>query len=115
MGLYADRVQETSTTTGTGTLTLAGAVTGFRTFASALVTGERVRYAIFLGTEWEVGDGVFTTSGTTLTRENVFASSNSGALVSFSSGSKNVWIDVPAQAIADVGLSLMFASNSVPQ
>ncbi len=106
MGLYADRVQETTTTTGTGTVTLAGASSGYRAFSAALATGERVRYTIALGTEWETGDGVYTTSGTTLTRENVYSSSNSNALVSFSAGSKLVWIDLPAQAIADVGLSL---------
>ena len=56
MPLYADRVQETTTTTGTGTVTLAGAVSGYRTFTSALADGDRVRYTIALGTEWETGD-----------------------------------------------------------
>ena len=115
MSLYADRVQETTTTTGTGTITLAGAVSGYRTFTEALANGDRVNYTIALGTEWETGNGVFTASGTTLTRENVFSSSNSNALVSFSAGSKLVFIDLPAQAIADVGLALAFASNIVPQ
>jgi len=114
MPLYADRVQETSTTTGTGTLTLAGAVTGFRTFTSAIATGERVRYAISDGTNWEVGDGVLATSST-LTRENVFASSNSNALVSFGAGTKNVWIDAPAGAMADIGLTIAFAARGVAQ
>jgi hypothetical protein len=102
--LYEDRVQETTTTTGTGTVTLAGAVSGYRTFTSCIGDGDRVRYAIVGGTEWEVGEGVFTSSGTTLTRENVFSSSNSNALVSFSAGTKNVWVDLPADAIADIGL-----------
>jgi hypothetical protein len=114
MGLYADRVQETTTTTGTGTVTLAGAVSGYRTFTSAIVTGDRVNYTIALGTEWETGDGVLETSST-LTRENVFASSNSNALVSFSAGSKLVWIDIPAQAVADIGLALSVAANLIPQ
>jgi len=113
--MYADRVQETTTTTGTGTLTLGGAVSGYRTFTSAFNDGERVRYAIALGSEWEVGDGVFTVSGTTLTRENVYASSNSNALVNFSAGSKNVWCDLPADGIADVGLSIAIAGLMVPQ
>lgn len=112
--LYADRVQETTTTTGTGTLTLGGAVSGYRTFTSAIATGDRVRYAIALGTEWETGDGTLATPGT-LTRDNVYASSNSNALVSFSAGSKLVWIDLTAQAIADIGLSLAIANRIVSQ
>lgn len=113
--MYADRVQETTTTTGTGTVTLAGAVSGYRTFTSAFTDGERVRYVIVLGSEWEVGDGVFTASGTTLTRENVYASSNSNALVNFSAGSKAVWCDLSADAIADVGMSMCIAARMVPQ
>ena len=113
MGLYADRVQETTTTTGTGTITLAGAVTGYRTFSSAFTSGERVRYTIALGADWETGDGVY--SGGTLTRENVYASSNANALVSFAAGSKNVWCDLPAQAVADVALTIAFRSLAVSQ
>lgn len=86
-----DRVSDTSTTTGTGTLTLSGtAPAGYRSFTSAHTTGATVRYAISIGNEWEVGEGVFTTSGNTLTRDTVLASSNSGALVNFSAGTKTV-------------------------
>lgn len=113
MPLYADRVQETTPTTGTGTLTLAGAVEGYRTFAAAFQDGERVRYTIALAAEWETGDGVY--SAGTLTRENVFASSNAGALVVFSAGDKKVWCDLPAAAIADIGLALAIRSLFVPQ
>jgi len=112
--LYADRVQETSTTTGTGTLTLAGAVAGFRTFTSAIDTGGLVRYVIEDGTDWEVGEGTLATSST-LTRDTVFSSSNAGALVSFAAGTKNVFVDLPAQAVADIGLTIAFASLRVPQ
>ena len=115
MPLYADRVQETTTTTGTGTVALAGAVSGFRTFMSALSDGDRVCYTIALGTEWETGDGVFTASGTTLTRENVYASSNSNALVSFSAGSKLAWVDLPAQNVADLGLLCAGDGFFIPQ
>ena len=90
--VFAERVKETTTTTGTGTVTLAGAATGFRTFTSALSTGAIVTYCIEDGTNWEVGIGKFTTSGTTLARLTVIASSNSGSLVSFGAGSKNVFI-----------------------
>jgi len=92
-----DRVNETSTTTGTGTFTLAGAVTGFQTF-SAIGNGNTTYYAIVLqgGSEWEVGLGTYTSSGTTLSRDTVLSSSNSGSLVNFSAGTKNVFCDYPA-------------------
>lgn len=109
MPLYVDRVQETTTTTGTGTVTLAGAVSGYRTFASALTVGDRVRYCIFMGNDWEVGDGTLDTSST-FSRENVFASSNAGALVNFSAGTKTIFVDLPADAICDIGMALALAS-----
>lgn len=92
MPATADRVKETSTTTGTGTLTLAGAVTGFRTFDDAFEVGEIVQYAAELdgGSEWEVGYGTLASSST-LSRDRIIASSNSGSAVSFSSGTKNVF------------------------
>lgn len=93
--VFKDRVRETTTTTGTGTVTLAGAVTGFQTF-SAIGNGNTTYYTIALGTEWEVGVGTYTSSGTTLSRDTVLASSNSGSLVNFSAGSKDVWCDYPA-------------------
>ena len=92
-----DRVQETTTTTGTGTLTLGGAVTGYQSF-SAIGNANTTYYAIYAngGSEWEVGIGTYTASGTTLSRTTVLSSSNSGSLVSFSAGTKNVWCDYPA-------------------
>lgn len=92
-----DRVNETSTTTGTGTFTLAGAVTGFQSF-SAIGNGNTTYYAIVLqgGSQWEVGLGTYTSSGTTLSRTTVLSSSNSGALVNFSAGTKNVFCNYPA-------------------
>ena len=93
--VLADRVQETSTTTGTGTLTLAGAVTGFQSF-SAIGNGNTTYYAISDGTNWEVGIGTYTSAGTTLSRTTVLASSNAGSLVSFPAGTKSVFCDYPA-------------------
>lgn len=92
-----DRVNETSTTTGTGTFTLAGAVTGFQSF-SAIGNGNTTYYAIVLqgGSQWEVGIGTYTSSGTTLSRTTVLSSSNSGSLVNFSAGTKNVFCNYPA-------------------
>ena len=91
-----DRVQETSTTTGTGTITLAGAVSGFQSF-SVIGNGNTTYYAIVMGSEWEVGLGTYTSSGTTLSRDTVLESSNSGSLVNFSAGTKNVFVTYPAE------------------
>ena len=93
-----DRVKETTATTGTGTLTLAGALTGFQSFSSALSNGDTTYYAIFESStgEWEVGLGTFTASGTTLARTTVLASSNSGSAVNLTAGSAEVFITEPA-------------------
>lgn len=95
--VLADRVRETTTTTGTGSVTLAGAVTGFQTFA-AIGNGNTTYYAIAgQGTsEWEVGIGTYTASGTTLSRDTVLSSSSAGAKVNFSAGTKDVFCDYPA-------------------
>ncbi len=112
--LYADRVYETGTVTGTGAVTLTGAVAGYQDFSTAFSNGDRVSYTIWnSGSEWETGTGIFTSSGTTLSREIVFASSNGGALVNFSAGTKQVWCDLPALAVADKGLTYAFARNMV--
>jgi len=93
--VLADRVQETTTTTGTGTVTLAGAATGYQSFA-AVGDGNSTYYTIAGGAEWEVGIGTYTSSGTTLSRTTVISSSNSGSLVTFSAGTKNVFVTYPA-------------------
>lgn len=96
----SDRVKETSTTTGTGNITLAGAVSQFRTFSSQFATNDYFYYAIVgqTGTEWEVGTG-FLSGATTLVRDVVYASSNADALVSFSAGTKDVFVTIPARRI----------------
>ena len=93
-----DRVKETSTTTGTGTFTLAGAVTGFQSF-SAIGNGNTTFYTIALqgGSEWEVGIGTYTSSGTTLSRDTILSSSNSGNAVNFSAGTKDVFVTYPSE------------------
>jgi hypothetical protein len=92
-----DRVKESSTTTGTGTLTLAGADTDFQSFA-AIGNNNTTFYTISLteSDEWEVGIGTYTASGTTFSRDTVLASSNSGSLVNFSAGDKEVFCTYPA-------------------
>lgn len=101
MALYADRVSETTTTTGTGTITLGGASLGYRAFSAAFTNGDTVRYTIAAGSEWEVGEGVYNAG--TLTRPTILSSSNSGSAVSFSAGTKQVWCDIPAAALANLG------------
>lgn len=97
---YADRVKEGTSTTGTGTLTLAGAITGYQTFA-AIGDGNRCVYCIDNNAgEWEVGIGTYTASGTTLSRDSVIASSNSNALVSFAAGTKQVFVTKAARNLS---------------
>ena len=97
-----DRVKESTTTSGTGTLTLAGAVTGFQSFAAALSDGDTTYYAIaeFSTGAWEVGLGTYTTSGTTLARTTVLDSSNSGSAINLSGAGADVFITQPADKAA---------------
>ena len=93
-----DRVQETTTTTGTGSVTLLGAVTGYQTFA-AVGNGNQTYYCIADqgGANWEVGIGTYSTTGPTLARTTVLSSSNSGSLVTFGAGTKTVFITYPSE------------------
>jgi len=95
--VVADRVQETWTGTGTGTITLEGAAVGFQSF-SAIGNGNTTTYTIAdaSGSNWEVGIGTYTSSGTTLSRDTVLSSSNSGSLVNFGAGTKNVFVNYPS-------------------
>lgn len=101
-----DRVQETSTTTGTGSVTLDGAVLGYQSFA-AIGNGNTTFYCIAGqgSSEWEVGLGTYTASGTTLSRDTVLASSNSGSLVNFSSGVKAVFVTYPSEKSVNLDAS----------
>lgn len=102
--VLADRVRETTITTGTGTITLAGAVTGFQSF-SVIGDGNTTYYTIAgQGTnEWEVGIGTYTASGTTLSRDTVLASSATAPnKTSFSAGTKDVFVTYPAARSVNV-------------
>lgn len=92
-----DRVKETSTTAGTGTITLAGAASGFQSFA-AIGNGNSTYYVIAdpATGDWEVGIGTYTASGTTLSRTTVLSSSNAGSLVTFTSNIKDVFVSYPS-------------------
>jgi hypothetical protein len=103
--IIKDRVLETSTTTGTGDVTLSGAVVGYRTFASVCSTNDTTYYLIeavdgsgIPTGDWETGLGTYSASNT-LTRTTVKASSNSGSLVSFSAGTKRVSISAVAASM----------------
>lgn len=100
--VLSDRVQESSTTTGTGAFTLAGASNGFQSFNSGVGTGNSTYYTIADSTNnaWEVGIGTYTHSTTSLSRDTVLASSNSGSLVNFGSGTKQVFVTYPAKRSA---------------
>jgi hypothetical protein len=93
---FGDRIKESSTTSGTGTLTLSGAQFGFTTFSSVFSVGDVVPYAIYsyLG-GWEVGIGTLLSS-TSLSRDLVYSSSNNNTFVSFGGESKDVFCSTPA-------------------
>ncbi|NUS37881.1 MAG: hypothetical protein HOQ02_02490 [Lysobacter sp.] len=92
----ADRVKETTTTTGTGAYALAGAAPGHRAFTDVLANADVCCYAVSDGTAWEVGVGTFTAVGTSLSRDRILASSNGNAAVNWGAGSRDIWIDYPA-------------------
>ena len=95
--VLADRVKDTTTTTGTGTITLSGtAPAGYQSF-TAIGNSNTTYYTITSTNDWEVGIGTYTSSGTSLSRTTVLSSSNSGNLVNFSAGSKDVFVTYPAE------------------
>ena len=96
--VVADRVKETTTTVGTGAVVLGGAVTGFRTFGSGVGNSNTTYYAIVSQTanEWEVGYGTLDATSANLSRTTVLSSSNGGAAVPFTAGTKDVFVTQPA-------------------
>ena len=103
-----DRAKVTSTTTGTGSFSLGSAVTGYQDF-TGVGDGNQTYYTIENDTEWETGIGSYNSG--TLSRDLVLESSNSGNIVDFSSGTKNVFI--PQPAINTQGENLILGNDSI--
>jgi len=122
--VLADRVRETTTTTGTGTISLGGPVSGFQGFSTAIGNANTTYYTIADAATgaWEVGLGTYTSSGSTLARTTILSSSNAGAAVNFAAGTKDVFVTQPAERAlylngagtgVDAGAAA-FTSNGVP-
>ena len=109
--VLADRVLETTTSTGSGTITLAGAEPGYQSFA-VVGNGNETYYVIAGDTEWEVGVGTYTSSGTTLSRDTVLSSSDSGNKVTFSAGVKKVFITYPSEKSVNRDVSGNISASS---
>lgn len=108
MPLVKDRVKQTTTSTGTGSVALSGTVSGFQTFAQAFSSGSVVYYCIADGTNWETGIGTYTAgSPGSLSRDAILASSNSGAAVAWGVGTKDVFVTLPAAAIGVPSVKLV--------
>jgi len=99
--VLADRVKETSTSTGTGTIVLAGAVTGYQSFA-VIGNANLTYYTIAdqTGANWEVGIGTYYSGNVSLARTTVLSSSNAGALSNFTAGTKDVFVTQPSEVTA---------------
>ena len=110
-----DRVKETTTTTGTGTYTLAGAVSGFEAF-SEIGNSNTTYYCCTDGTDFEVGIGTYTASGTTLARTTILQSSNSDAAVNWTSGTRTIFCTQPAEKAVSFDASghINFADSGAP-
>ena len=101
--ILADRVKESTTTTGTSDFALGGAITGFQTFSASVGANNTTYYSVADGADWEVGLGTLSNDGLTLARTTVLQSSNSDAKVSFAAGTKEVFVTYPAdKAVTDI-------------
>lgn len=111
--MLADRVKETSVSTGNSTFALGGAVAGFIAFQTAFQLGDRFDYCIDNGTEWEIGEG-YLSGVTTLVRDTVYSSSNSNTVVSFGAGTKTVFVTASNRALQEEGNEFMGHALMMP-
>ena len=113
--IVADRVQETTNSTGTGAYTLGGAVAGFQTFASVASDADTVYYSITDNADYEVGLGTYASGGGTITRTTVFSSSNSNNAVNWGIGTKNIFLTYPADkaVVEDASNNVTIGNNLV--
>ena len=113
--IVADRVQETTNSTGTGAYTLGGAVAGYQTFASEVSNTDTVYYSVTDNADFEVGLGTYASSGGTITRTTVFTSSNSNNAVNWGIGTKNIFLTYPADkaVVEDASNNVAIGNNLV--
>ena len=99
--ILADRIKENTTTTGTGTIVLGGAQTGYQSFA-VVGNGNTTYYTIAdqTGPTWEVGIGTYYSGNVSLARTTILSSSNSGAVANFTAGTKDVFVTMPSETSA---------------
>jgi len=107
--VLADRVKESTVTTGTTDFALGGADTGFQSFSAGVGANNTTYYAVSLGADWEIGLGTLSSDGLTLARTTILQSSNSDSKVSFASGAKSVFVTYPADKAVLVGKSIAMA------
>jgi hypothetical protein len=112
---YVDRVQETTTTTGTGAIALGGPVQGYEAFSDDFANGNRLYYCITNGTVWEIGAGTYNSGPNTISRDLVIESSNGDALVNFPAGGKLVFSTFAGVMMVDKGFSLANMMAIIPQ
>ena len=113
--IVADRVQETTNSTGTGAYTLGGAVAGFQAFSAEVSNADTVYYSVTDNNNFEVGLGTYASSGGTITRTAVFTSSNSNNAVNWGIGTKNIFLTYPADkaVVEDASNNVAIGNNLV--
>ena len=113
--VVADRVQETTSTTGTSSYALLGAATGYQSFGAVMADGDTTYYAITNDADWEVGVGTYSTTGPTLARTTILASSSGGSAVNWGVGVKNIFISYAASkaSFLDANGDLLVADKIV--
>jgi hypothetical protein len=115
MTKYADRVKETTTTTGTDPYILRGAVTGFQSFIHGVGNGSIVTYCAELETQWEIGEGRVTSgSSDVLTRTTIISSSNSNNVIDWTSGVKTIYLTATAERLMTHQKTLVSTNSTMP-